>query len=713
MARRTLLILLSVPLFLTAASAQAKYDPALLFPLSSMQDDGPGNGPTWPFGDICLRPMNSPSLTKTVRHAIDPICYFDDPTPAAKRIEPLARHGDATAQAALGFLYDYGYGVRKNAAAALKWYWRAARKGNANAEYILGRHYESGQGVKKNAPKALALFTRAANHKLLQAQKHLGDMYLNGTGVRKEPATAFRWYSMVAGQDVAEISVAQDRDEDHGAAAHNELKRKAQYALGKMYQTGQGVARNAIFALNWYALSQEAAAAFDAGQMFLRGDGVAQNHIIAAHWFQQSAKLDYGPAEYQLAQMYENGDGIRKDLTWAVKWYAESAHHHIAGAQSKLDRLRAEGQGIPKDEKATKALLAQGAKALVDRFALNRFKTAVPLLLPLAEKGDAVAQTALGVICEQIACFDNTPEGKVDWFEAAAAQGNLYAMYKIAKAKYDNGKPAGMELLKKAAELGSADAQLALASIVYIHDRAAAIKWDKLAAKQGGADAQIALAVMYAVDADMGRKADRQKNLTLAFKWNARGAAQGGSGCGLVEAYAKGEGVAKSPTDAMYWGLLCSRAVRLGQMLHEGKDVPRNDTLAALWFGTDDVAEAKYHLGLMYEHGYGVHKNKAKAIALFTKAAEADQEGSLEAQLHLANLFYRGHGVPKNLKVAFKWFKKAADMYFNGQADFMIGQMYEKGEAVAADKAQAIKWYERATGNGSKDAKLALRRLQK
>ena len=730
MARQTFLFFV-IPLLL-ATTAHAGYSPMDLFPLP-LPDPATYEPPVGPAGDICLRPLGSPPLTKKLEHALQPICNFNDHRKALTRLKPLARHGDVTAQAALGYLYDHGTGVRRSVTAALTWYRRAARKGNANAEYLLAQHYEDGKGVKKDEAKALALYAKAADRKLLQAAKHLGDMYLNGAGAPKEPATAFKWYSMVAGLDADAHGYARDPepgDEDYGLDAHIAAQSQSQRALGKMYETGQGVPRSLIAAISWYALAavdggadNTGAPEFDLGRLFLRGDGVVQNHAVAALWFELSANASYGDAQYQLAQMYEMGDGVPKDLTRAVKWYWEANRLHIPNAKAKLDRLLSRGEGLPKDAKATKAALAQGVKATMERFALNRFKTAYPLVAPLAEQGDAVAQTVLGLLCGENVCPSRSADdAMMKWLKAGAAQGNLFAMYKLGEIYDDRLDPKAIELFKKGAERGSADAQRALAH-AYERDnkKAAAFKWYATAAKQGDAEAQYALAIMHDVAVDMGKEKDR----TLAFKLYARAAAQGQTGAerDLAEAYAKGKGVAKSPLDAVIWYTLKNVSdtnpddYDLAMLLRHDKDVPGHDTLAALWFGQAAIApgsgDAHYQLALMYEHGLGVHLNKATAAANYTKAAiDTDALAMADAQVHLAELLYRGDGVRKDLKAAFKWFGKAADQD-NAQGAYMLGQMYEKGEAVTADKTQAIKWYTQAAKDGSQDAKKALSRLQK
>jgi len=75
---------------------------------------------------------------------------------------PLAEQGDATPQFQLGWLYEKGLGVAKNAPAAVKWYRQAAEQGYAFAQSALGRMYEAGRGVARDPARAHMWFSLAA-----------------------------------------------------------------------------------------------------------------------------------------------------------------------------------------------------------------------------------------------------------------------------------------------------------------------------------------------------------------------------------------------------------------------------------------------------------------------------------------------------------------------------------------------------------------------
>ena len=69
---------------------------------------------------------------------------------------PLAEHGDAPAQAGLGFLFHKGLGVTQDDIEAASWFEKAAAKGQAEAQLLLGTLYFFGEGVQQNYVLAFA-----------------------------------------------------------------------------------------------------------------------------------------------------------------------------------------------------------------------------------------------------------------------------------------------------------------------------------------------------------------------------------------------------------------------------------------------------------------------------------------------------------------------------------------------------------------------------
>ena len=69
-------------------------------------------------------------------------------------------------------------------------------------------------------------------------------------------------------------------------------------------------------------------------------------------------------------------------------------------------------------------------------------------------------------------------------------------------------------------------------------------------------------------------------------------------------------------------------------------------------------ARAQYMLGICYENGIGVAKDKTKAVRWYRKAAE---QGNAEAQYSLGICYDLGIGVAKDKAEAVRWYRKAAE----------------------------------------------------
>jgi uncharacterized protein len=69
---------------------------------------------------------------------------------AVRELTPAAFRGNARAQGQLGFMYENGFGVPQNYAAAADLYQSAAAQGNVFAQSRLGLIYDKGHGVPQD-----------------------------------------------------------------------------------------------------------------------------------------------------------------------------------------------------------------------------------------------------------------------------------------------------------------------------------------------------------------------------------------------------------------------------------------------------------------------------------------------------------------------------------------------------------------------------------
>ena len=96
---------------------------------------------------------------------------------------PLAEHGEAEAQFALGTIYYGGIGVEVDLTESSYWFLRAAQQGYAPAQYNLGNAYQRGEGVRRNEKRAAQWWRKAADQGLAPAQYNLATAYIDGAGV--------------------------------------------------------------------------------------------------------------------------------------------------------------------------------------------------------------------------------------------------------------------------------------------------------------------------------------------------------------------------------------------------------------------------------------------------------------------------------------------------------------------------------------------------
>lgn len=205
------------------------------------------------------------------------------------------------AQSNLGFCYQYGKGVAKDFAEAVKWYQLAADHGEAGAQTNLGHCYKMGEGVAKDLVVAVKWYQLAADHRYARAQFHLGWCYHFGQGVAKDFVEAVKWYHLAA---------------DQGSAG-------AQNNLGYCYSNGQGVEKDLVVAVKLYRLAADQGAAM---------------------------------AQYNLGDCYECGEGVEKDLVVAVKLYILSANQGNDYARRALGRLIELKRNSPRQELLTEEI---------------------------------------------------------------------------------------------------------------------------------------------------------------------------------------------------------------------------------------------------------------------------------------------------------------------------------------------------------------------
>jgi uncharacterized protein len=88
------------------------------------------------------------------------------------------------------------------------------------------------------------------------------------------------------------------------------------------------------------------------------------------------------------------------------------------------------------------------------------------------------------------------------------------------------------------------------------------------------------------------------------------------------------------------------------------------------------------------------------------------ESGEVEAQNELGVCYYKGEGVAKNAVEAVKWYREAAEQGL-AEAQYNLGCRYIAGEGVPNDYVEAYKWLSLASAQGDDGAKRVLSTIEK
>ena len=99
--------------------------------------------------------------------------------------------------------------------------------------------------------------------------------------------------------------------------------------------------------------------------------------------------------------------------------------------------------------------------------------------------------------------------------------------------------------------------------------------------------------------------------------------------------------------------------------------------------------------------------NNVSAQSYSQALLDSANAGYASAQNKLGYMYEKGEGVTKDYAEALKWFRKAAEQG-NAKAQYNLGVMYINGEGVTQDYAEALKWFRKAAEQGDAGAQYNL-----
>jgi TPR repeat protein len=270
------------------------------------------------------------------------------------------------------------------------------------------------------------------------AQYNLGVMYLTGQGVAKDAATSYRWQRKAADQGLA----------------------VAQHGLGVLYYRGEGVGQDDKAAARWFRKAAEqglANAQFNLGVMYFNGRGVKPDKFEVVKWISLAAGQGMKDAEYRLGMMYDRGSVFAQNRDEALYWYRKAAAGGHARAKERIAALA--GTGTAPAAAANRTTDEKTAGDTM-KATLSLPAAAAPVVAarPATPPPAATPRAAWRV---QLASFRSMAEAAADWRRLTRAHPDLRGQTP-QYLRVDLGPPKGAYVRLLSAALSGREAAYAL-----------------------------------------------------------------------------------------------------------------------------------------------------------------------------------------------------------------------------------------------------------
>jgi TPR repeat protein len=628
----------------------------------------------------------------------------------------LVRHvegiGDISGMLVAASLYRNGRGVASDPArsAALIGRVMASARQNPPELVRLGRMFRSGSDVPADPDRAFAFFAAAAEAgiadgaiagaemalddsvklkdvdpkkvvgwlqqaaaaRVARAMVLLGDAYRRGFGVPRSDEEASRYYDMAIA----------------GGSEASALERRAFLYLDNASGRDDGLR---AVALLQRAAGQGRTQAMDVlGRQYQYGTYVAKDAILAERWFIRAGELGYLPAMIDLGELYEAADPPLGSPEKAFAAYQRAWSAGSGEAGLHLGRiLKTRGQ-------------AAEARAMFQQ-AMGRGDSvsAIELAgLVLAEAKPGASETAAGLIDHAVELSRADSNSGLAVAEAIAALPDPTLVGRGIKLLTDldaGGDGAATRIL----------AELYVTAKVGPFDRATAETWARKAAVRGSAQPLFMLGAAMIrgdqmakdVPAGVALLEEAHRNVPTHMQTAILLARQYQTGAGVKQDVARG---LELLSQAAEFGSITAQ-VLTARAYAEGSGTARDPAKAILWFGRaadQGSLEAMMELGRYYAAGEGVKLDAERAFGFFYRAAE---KGSVEAMVEVGKSMLVGYGTLQDTPLGVRWLEQAATAG-SVSAMYDLFQFYNLGDAENHDAAKALRWITQAAENGSAEA---------
>ncbi len=414
-------------------------------------------------------------------------------------------------------------------------------------------------------------------------------------------------------------------------------------------------------------------------------DAIQDGNPDAFDWVQQKSKEGDSKNQYLMGLLYAKGIGVDKNVDKALKWFERSIYsgkekgiemiNEFAStgdqaAMFLLGKLYYFGYGVEIDFSTASKYLQDAIKA--------GSQDTLEWVQKKAKAGDSKNQYLIGILYNKGIGVDKNVNIALTWFESAAYRGNMDA-FAIIKEFADAGNLDAKYIVGKLYYYGYAvekDVKKALAlfleAVTKGHKRV--VEWVVENVKKGDYKTQYLLGVLYYHG--HGVVLDVQE----ALKWFEMSAFKGN-----IEAFSFINQIAEAKNSIAEF--ILGKLYFYGYSVEINFDQAKEMFFRAIKNGNEDVilwlqkivkrgrstATAEHLLGLCYYKGIGVKEDINMALTFFRDSAKdgrfqvveflkkESEDLNAKAQFILAELYVKGDGVYKDKVLAYTYFKMAID----------------------------------------------------
>lgn len=236
--------------------------------------------------------------------------------------------------------------TRDHRDACVRWLGERIAQGNAHTMYVVGCLCREGHTLPADPARAAALFERAIERGHPLAMVELALMLDAGTvDGRRLPLRAVGLMERAAAVGM--------RPAQEWLSVHVTLGTTPPEAF-----TGAALR---IAGLERCAHQDDVQAMALLGDAFAKGEGVARDDVQAVAWYARAVDGGSRLAMCNLAHHYEKGLGVPQDLQRARSLYESAAAQNVLAAHFSLGEMHRDGRGVPRNLVEARAHLERAA----------------------------------------------------------------------------------------------------------------------------------------------------------------------------------------------------------------------------------------------------------------------------------------------------------------------------------------------------------------